>query len=103
MCGDGSVGHAKRLLRPRPIRLDDGGAVKPFSILLDITLCTLAFGSWVISVNMQPKLVVALHLKVPHRLIDRFDSGRARRVEDPGAFGATPTSKTVMFDPYELT
>jgi hypothetical protein len=53
--------------------------------------------------NMQLKLLVALQLEVPLRFIHRLASGRARRVEDPGAFGATPTPKTVMFDPYELT
>ena len=52
---------------------------------------------------MQRKLLVALQLKVPHRFIERPASGRARRVKDPGAFGATPTPKTGMFDPYELT
>jgi hypothetical protein len=66
-------------------------------------LCALAFSSWVIGANMQRKLLVALQLKVPRRFMERFASGRARRVEDPGAFGATPTPKTVMFDPYKLT
>jgi hypothetical protein len=31
-----------------PVRLDDGRAVKLLPILLDITLCARAFGSWVI-------------------------------------------------------
>ena len=66
-------------------------------------LRALAFGSWAIGANMQLKLLVALQLEVPLRFIQRLASGRARRVEDPGAFGATPTAKTVMFDPYELT
>jgi len=52
---------------------------------------------------MQRKLLIALQLKVEHRFIEGFASERARGVEDPGAFGATPTSKTVMFNPYELT
>jgi hypothetical protein len=40
---------------------------------------------------MQSKLFVALQLKV----------GRARRVEDPGAFGATKTPKTFFVHPYK--
>ena len=41
---------------------------------------------------MGCKLFVALQLKV----------GRARRVEDPRAFRATKTTKTLLFDPYQL-
>jgi len=63
----------------------------------------VAFGSWMIGANMQPKLLVALQPEVPHRFAQRFASGRARRVEDPGALGTTPTPKTVMFDPYQFT
>ncbi len=48
--------------------------------------------SRVIGANMQGKLFVALQLKV----------GRASRVEDPGAFGATKATKTLLFDPYQL-
>jgi hypothetical protein len=48
---------------------------------------------------MGCKCLVALQLKVPHHFIERFASGRARRVEDPGAFGAAPT--TAFFDPNE--
>jgi hypothetical protein len=51
---------------------------------------------------MQRKLFIALQLKVPVRFIERFASERARRVEDPSAFGATPTSKTLLFNPYQL-
>jgi len=56
----------------------------------------------VIGANMQRKLLVALQFKVPHRFIEGFASGRARRIEDPGAFGATPTPKTLLFNPYQL-
>jgi len=63
----------------------------------------LNVGSRVLGAHMGCKLLVALQLKVLLRFIERFASGRARRVEDPGAFGATPAPKTVMFDPYELT
>ena len=58
--------------------------------------------SRVLGANMGCKLLVALQLKVPLRFIERFASGRARRVEDPGAFGATPTPKTLLFNPYQL-
>jgi hypothetical protein len=63
----------------------------------------LTFGSWVIDANMQRKLLIALQLKVPLRFIERLASEPVRGVEDPSAFGATPTPKTFMFDPYELT
>jgi hypothetical protein len=61
-----------------------------------------ALGSWVIGANMQCKLLVALQLKVPHHFIEKFASGRARRVEDPDAFGATKTPKTLLFNPYQF-
>ena len=51
---------------------------------------------------MQCELSVALQLKVPHHFIERLANGRARRVEDPGAFGATPTPKTLLFNPYQF-
>ena len=51
------------------------------------------FCSWVIGANMQHKLFVALQLKV----------GRARRIEDPGAFRATKTTKMLLLDPYQLS
>src|SRR6202158_4654304 len=51
---------------------------------------------------MQRKLLVALQLKVAHRFIERLANGRARRVKDPGAFGATPTAQTWLFNPYQL-
>jgi hypothetical protein len=51
---------------------------------------------------MQRKLLVALQLKVVHRFIERLASGRAKRVKDPGAFGATPTAQTWLFNPYQL-
>src|ERR1700730_6806632 len=51
---------------------------------------------------MQRKLLIALQLKVEHRFIEGFASERARGVEDPGAFRATPTSKTLLFNPYQL-
>lgn len=57
----------------------------------------------VIGANMRRKFLVALQLKVPLRFVERFASERPRRVEYPGTFGATPTLKTVMFDPHELT
>jgi len=51
---------------------------------------------------MRCKLFVALQCKVLHQFIVRFTSERARRVEEPGAFGATPTRKTLLFNPYQL-
>src|SRR4029077_3212902 len=51
---------------------------------------------------MQRKLLVALQLKVAHRFIERLASGRAKRVKDPGAVGATPTAQTWLFNPYQL-
>ena len=51
---------------------------------------------------MQRKLLVALQLKVEHRFIEGLASGRANRVKDPGAFGATPTAQTWLFNPYQL-
>ena len=57
----------------------------------------------VFGANMGCKLLVALQLKVPHHFIERFASGRAGRFEDPGAFGAAPTAKTLSYDPYQLS
>ena len=77
-------------------------------LLLNVTfglfsaLALWALGSWVIGANMRGKLFVALRLKVPHHFIERFPGGRARRVEDPGAFGATKAPKTLLFNPYQL-
>jgi hypothetical protein len=51
---------------------------------------------------MGCKLFVALQLEVVHHFIERFASGRARRVEDPGTFGATKTSKTLLFNPHQF-
>jgi len=51
---------------------------------------------------MRCKLFVALQGKVLHQFIVRFTSKRARRVEDPGAFGATPTRKMLLFNPYQF-
>ncbi len=51
---------------------------------------------------MRCKLLVALQLKVPHHFIERVARGRAGRIEDPGAFGATKTPKTLLFNPYQL-
>jgi len=51
---------------------------------------------------MRCKLFVALQCKVLHQFIVRFTSESARRVEEPGAFGATPTRKTLLFNPYQL-
>jgi hypothetical protein len=56
----------------------------------------------VIGANVQGKRFVALHLKVAHHFIERLASGRARRVEDPSAFGAAKTPKTRLFYPYQL-
>jgi hypothetical protein len=52
--------------------------------------------------NMRFEFPVAPQLKVPDHFTERRAGGRARRVEDPGAFGATPTSKMLLFNPYEL-
>ena len=51
---------------------------------------------------MRCKLFIALQCKVLHQFIERFASERARRVEDPGAFGAAPTRKMLLFDPYQV-
>jgi hypothetical protein len=52
--------------------------------------------------NMGSKLVVALQLEVLHHFIKGIARGRAGGLEDPGACGATETSKTTFLDPYEL-
>lgn len=52
---------------------------------------------------MRCKLFVALQCKVLHQFIERFTSESARGVEDPGTFGATPTRKMLLFNPYQLT
>ena len=70
----------------------------PAACLFAQAFCVL--GSGVLGANMGCKCLVALQLKVPHHFIKRFASGRARGVEDPGAFGAAPT--TAFFDPNEL-
>jgi len=48
---------------------------------------------------MQCELSVALQLEALHHFIERFASGSARRLEDPGAFGAAKTPKTLVFNP----
>jgi len=72
------------------------------SVNYSVFLFFCALGSWVICANMQCKLLVALRLKILHHFIERFASGRARSLEDPGAFGATKTPKTPLFNPYQL-
>jgi hypothetical protein len=52
--------------------------------------------------NVGGKLAVALQLEVPHHFIEGIARGRAGGLEDPGACGATKTSKATFFDPYEL-
>jgi hypothetical protein len=52
--------------------------------------------------NMRCKFPVAPQLKVLYHFTERCAGGWARRVEDPGAFGATPTSKTLLLNPYQL-
>jgi hypothetical protein len=52
---------------------------------------------------MQPKLFVALQLKVSHHLIERPAGRRVGRIEDPNAFGATKTLKTRLLNPYQLS
>jgi hypothetical protein len=59
-------------------------------------------GSWVIGADMQCKLFVALQLKVPHHFTERIASERARGLEDPAAYGATPTRRTLLLNPYQL-
>lgn len=59
-------------------------------------------GPWVVGANMQCELSVALQLNVPQHLIERIASGHARKVEDPRAFGATPTPKMLLFNPCQL-
>jgi hypothetical protein len=51
---------------------------------------------------MRCEFFVALQLEAPHHFIKGIASGRARGVEYPGAFGATETPKTLLFDPYQL-
>jgi len=52
--------------------------------------------------NVRCKLPIAPQFKVPHHFIERLARGRAGRVEDPGALGATPTSKTLPFNPNQF-
>ena len=58
--------------------------------------------SGVFGASVRSKRFVALHFIVPHHFIEGFAGGRLRRVEDPSAFGATPTPKTLPFNPYLL-
>jgi hypothetical protein len=70
-----------------------------FELFRVLALCTLA--SRVIGTNMQCELSVALQFKVSHHFIERSASGSAKRLEDPGAFGATKTPKSLLFNPYQ--
>jgi hypothetical protein len=85
----------KRLLRA-------GRRFELFGVLVPGALVPGVLGSWVIGAGMQCKLLVALPLEIFHRFVERLARGRARSVENPGAFGATPTPKTPLFDPYQL-
>jgi len=51
---------------------------------------------------MRYKLFVALQLEVPHHFIERFTRGRSRRIKPQGAFRASKTAKTRLFDAYKL-
>jgi hypothetical protein len=59
-------------------------------------------GSWVIGANMGSKLSVTLRLDIAHHFIERLAGGRSRRFEPPAALGATKTSKTLLFNPYQF-
>jgi hypothetical protein len=61
---------------------------------------SLSLAVGVIGANMQGEFLVALQLEVAHHFVKRFARGLTRRDEDPGAFGATETPKTLLFDPY---
>jgi hypothetical protein len=52
---------------------------------------------------MRCKLFVALQLEDLLHFTERIANEYIRRPEYPGTFGATPTLKMVMFDPYEFT
>jgi hypothetical protein len=59
-------------------------------------------GSRVIGANMRCKLLVALQLEAPHDFIERLTRRCSRRIKPPGAFRASKTAKTRLFDPYKL-
>jgi hypothetical protein len=61
-----------------------------------------ALDSWMMGANMQCKLFVALQLKALYHVVERLAGGTVRGVEDPGAFGATPTGKTFLLNPNQL-
>jgi hypothetical protein len=64
----------------------------------------LAFcASGMVGTNMHSKLLVALQFKVAHHFSEGVAGGRARRVEDPSALGATKTLKTRLVNPYQLS
>ena len=65
-------------------------------------LLPCVFRSGMIGANMRGKRFVALQFEFAHHFIEGFAGWRLRRVEDPSALGATPTSKTLLFNPYLL-
>jgi hypothetical protein len=52
--------------------------------------------------DMGCELPFALPLVVLLHFIERFANRCSRRIEDPCAFGATPTTKTLFADPHEF-
>jgi hypothetical protein len=60
-------------------------------------------GSGLTGADMQTKFMVALQLKVAHHFIERLASGRARRVEDPGAGGTAKAPKMRLINPNQLS
>ena len=66
--------------------LEELGVGKRIPRKIRMSSAFLALGFWVFSANMGCKLFVALQLEVPQRFIERFTSGRTRRVEHPATF-----------------
>ena len=54
------------------------------------------------SADVRDKLFVAKHLEVLFHFIERLSAGWASRVEDPTAFGTSPTPKARLVYPHQL-
>ena len=52
--------------------------------------------------DMRRELLVAPLFVVKLHLLQRLPNGWTRRVELPGAFGASPAVKILSLDPYQL-
>jgi hypothetical protein len=61
-------------------------------------VAALGIGALVIGTDMQRKIQFALWHSFLHHFIEGFAS-RLMGIEDPGTLGATPTPKSLSYDP----